>query len=102
MARELTYTPDPDTFGTDSFSYTVNDGTFDSNEGTVVIEVEGVNDAPVAVDVSAEVPEDAVEFNILITATDAETDSAALMFSVRGVCVCVRVCVCVCVIGCGS
>jgi endonuclease G len=43
-----TYTPLPDFFGPDSFTYTVNDGTATSNVATVSIAVSEVNDAPVA------------------------------------------------------
>ena len=47
----VTYTPDPDFSGTDTFTYTVldNDGAV-SNEATVSINVGAVNDAPTAVD----------------------------------------------------
>jgi VCBS repeat-containing protein len=34
---------------TDTFTYKTNDGTADSNEATVTITINGVNDAPVAV-----------------------------------------------------
>ncbi len=44
------YTPAPDFFGTDQFTYVANDGVFDSNTATVTIEVVGSNDQPVAVD----------------------------------------------------
>jgi len=44
------YTPDPDFNGADSFTYKANDGVADSNEATVTITVNPVNDAPVAVD----------------------------------------------------
>jgi len=43
-----TYAPDPDYYGDDSFSFRVNDGREDSNEGTVVVSVLPVNDPPVA------------------------------------------------------
>ena len=43
---ECTYTPNPNFNGEDSFSYTANDGTADSNEATVSIIVSPVNDAP--------------------------------------------------------
>ena len=45
----MTYTPAANWFGTDSFTYTANDGTVDSNVATVTITVNPVNDAPVAV-----------------------------------------------------
>ena len=44
----LTYTPDPDFNGTDGFSYLVNDGAEDSAVAAVTINVNSVNDAPVA------------------------------------------------------
>ncbi|MFH0960769.1 MAG: tandem-95 repeat protein [Pseudomonadota bacterium] len=45
-ALGVTYTPDPDWHGTDSFTYKVNDGQVDSNIGTVSITVSRVNDPP--------------------------------------------------------
>jgi large repetitive protein len=53
-----TYTPDPDYFGDDSFTYKANDGSLDSNEATVNITVNAVNDAPVAKDDTAMTDED--------------------------------------------
>jgi len=44
------YSPDADFFGTDSFTYKLSDGVLFSNDATVTIVVEGVNDAPVAVE----------------------------------------------------
>jgi hypothetical protein len=40
------YMPSSDYFGKDSFTYSANDGTSDSNIGTVSIEVYNINDAP--------------------------------------------------------
>ncbi len=46
----FTYTPNANWYGSDSFTYKVNDGTADSaNSATVTIIVNGVNDPPVAV-----------------------------------------------------
>ncbi|MFM7815623.1 MAG: Ig-like domain-containing protein [Verrucomicrobiota bacterium] len=45
---ELTYTPNLDATGTDSFTFKVNDGVADSPEATVTIEIAPVNDVPVA------------------------------------------------------
>ena len=39
-APDLTYTPDPDYNGPDSFTFTANDGTVDSNLATVRITVD--------------------------------------------------------------
>ncbi len=43
----VTYTPDPDFWGSDSFMFKVNDGRADSNVATVTITVEPDPDAPV-------------------------------------------------------
>ena len=45
---DVTYTPDPDFFGPDSFTFKANDGDLDSNIATVSIEVGLVNGPPVA------------------------------------------------------
>lgn len=45
---EQTYTPAPDYYGNDSFSFKVSDGVRSSNTATVTIDVREVNDAPVA------------------------------------------------------
>jgi VCBS repeat-containing protein len=45
----FTYTPDAGFVGPDSFTYQVNDGNLDSNVAAVSIDVNPVNDAPVAV-----------------------------------------------------
>jgi hypothetical protein len=42
----VTYTPNADFFGADSFTYTVNDGTVDSSSATSSVSISGVNDAP--------------------------------------------------------
>ncbi|MCY2928085.1 MAG: Ig-like domain-containing protein, partial [Planctomycetota bacterium] len=54
----VTYHPQADWHGTDSFTYKVNDGQVDSNIGTVSITVTPVNDAPVAGNFSASGTED--------------------------------------------
>ncbi|SDX75512.1 Cadherin-like [Paenibacillus sp. CF384] len=64
--NKFTYVPDENYNGPDSFTYIVNDGTEDSEEVTVNITVNPVNDAPVAQDISFEVNEGAskeVNFN---------------------------------------
>src|SRR5207344_3369561 len=54
----FTYTPNSDFFGSDSFTYQVNDGELDSGLATVSITINAVNDAPVASDDSYSVDED--------------------------------------------
>jgi VCBS repeat-containing protein len=68
------YTPTANYHGSDSFTYTANDGTVDSAPATVNITVTSVNDAPVADDVNVTTNEDnSVAVNL--AATDADGDS---------------------------
>jgi VCBS repeat-containing protein len=75
----ITYTPDANYFGPDTFSYKVNDGTTDSNTATVTLNVTPVNDVPVANNQSVTTPEDTAK-NITLTATDA--DGNALTYTI--------------------
>ena len=75
----LTYTPDAEYFGSDSFTYVATDGTDASNTATVTVTVTSVNDAPVAVDDSATTAEDtAVVIVLLANDTDIEDDSLSI------------------------
>jgi hypothetical protein len=72
----VTYTPDPDFHGTDSFTYTVVDPLGEHIAATVNVTVESVNDAPVADDDEATTQEDtAVTINVLGNDSDVEGDS---------------------------
>ena len=72
----LTYSPDANYNGPDSFTFKVNDGTVDSNTATVTITVTAVNDPPVAVDDSlTSVAEDSGQRTITIASLTAN-DSA--------------------------
>ncbi|MCP4543982.1 MAG: tandem-95 repeat protein [Chloroflexi bacterium] len=46
----ITYTPATDFFGTETFTYTVSDGDGGYDTATIIITVNDINDAPVAVD----------------------------------------------------
>jgi len=77
---DVTYTPDNNFFGDDSFTFKVNDGYVDSNVATVDIEVEPVNDAPV---ITGQLPlytESGVALEITLddlTVTDVDNDYPA-------------------------
>lgn len=75
----FTYTPDADFSGTDTFTYTANDGVNDANVATVTITVTGVNDAPVAVDNSyataQDTPLNVTAPGVLGNDTDADGDA---------------------------
>ena len=80
----ITYTPNANFNGSDSFTYKVNDGTADSNTATVSITINPVNDAPVATDDAYSVNEDHA-LNVAaagVLANDIDLDSAALTASV--------------------
>lgn len=70
-APNLTYTPDGNYHGPDSFSFVVNDGLVDSAEATIAITVLSVNDAPVAEPQSLTVVEDTA-LGIMLTGTDID------------------------------
>lgn len=67
------YTPNPDFFGTDSFTYYANDGTENSNETTVYITVLPVNDAPIAFDDAISTDED-TPIDIPVLSNDIDVD----------------------------
>jgi hypothetical protein len=67
----LTYTPNANANGTDSFTFKVNDGTVDSAVATVSISITAVNDAPVAVAQSVTTDEDKSQA-ITLVGTDVE------------------------------
>jgi|GEM_PF-6131431 len=68
-----TYTPNADYNGTDSFTYKANDGSLNSNTGTVNLTVTPVNDAPVSANASITTAEDTNVHNH-VTATDVDGD----------------------------
>jgi uncharacterized repeat protein (TIGR01451 family) len=71
---EVTYTPDLNYTGPDTFRFKVNDGGLDSATATVTLNVTPVNDVPVAQDVSRTFAEDTRE-TITLPATDVDGDT---------------------------
>jgi len=80
-APDLTYMPNPNFNGPDSFTFKANDGFEDGNIATVSVTVAPVNDAPVANDDSVTTQENTA-VAILLTASDADGDP--LTYSVVG------------------
>ena len=72
----VTYTPNGNFNGSDSFTYTVSDGNGGTDTATVNVTVNPVNDAPVAADDSATTDEDTpVTVNVVANDTDVEDDT---------------------------
>ena len=78
-APDVTYTPDPDYNGSDSFTFKANDGQADSNIATVSVIVNSVNDPPVADDQAVSTDEDTL---VAITLTASDVDGDSLTYSV--------------------
>ena len=70
----ITYMPDLNFYGSDTFTFKANDGVADSAPATVSITVNPVNDAPVADDQSVTTNQD-TSIGITLTATDPDGDS---------------------------
>ena len=73
-APNVTYKPEANYHGQDSFTFKVNDGKVDSETKTVSITVNSVNDVPVADAQTISLEENAEDFPITLTASDADGD----------------------------
>ena len=78
---EVTYTPDADYHGPDSFTFHVHDGKLGEDDGTVSITVDPVNDIPVAATQSITMPENTSRL-IVLQASDLETSVVDLTFAI--------------------
>lgn len=67
------YTPHPNYYGTDSFTYYANDGTENSNETLVTITILPVNDAPIALNDAIATDED-TPIGIPVLSNDIDVD----------------------------
>ena len=77
----LTYTPDANYFGADSFNYRVSDGTLQSAPVAVSITVNPVNDAPVAYDVDGGTVAYGTPLSGMLRADDVDDETSALTYS---------------------
>jgi len=78
-APKLTYTPQPNFNGTDSFTFVINDGTVDSVPTTVIIVVTAINDPPTVDDICVTTQEDTL---VSITLSGCDLDGDTLIYSV--------------------
>ena len=80
-APNLTYKPNKNFNGTDTFTFTTNDGTIDSQPGKVTLKVQSVNDKPVAKDQMITTMED-TKTGVTLNAQDP--DGQTLSYSITG------------------
>src|SRR6185369_14506245 len=80
-AGGVSYTPAPNYFGPDSFTYTISDGDGAMDTATVNITVTNVNDTPDAVNDSATVSEDSSNNAINVLANDTDADNLTAPFN---------------------
>ncbi len=77
--KSITYTPNPNYFGMDSYDYELCDRDNDCSTATVTITINPVNDPPNAVDDSASTPENTqVTIPVLENDSDVENDTLLL------------------------
>ncbi|MES1242957.1 MAG: Ig-like domain-containing protein [Acidobacteriota bacterium] len=85
VGNQVTYTPNADFHGTDSFTYTASDGNGGTGGATVTVTVTPVNDAPVAGDDTASVVEDgSVTISVLGDDTDVDGDTLIVASVTQG------------------
>lgn len=84
---QITYTPNPDYNGEDSFSFRVNDGQADSNLGTIQLSIRPVNDRPSAssTPTSLSVRANSSATPVRLQGADLETPAVNLSFRITTV-----------------
>ncbi len=77
----VTYTPEADYYGTDTFTYTISDGNGGTDTASVTVTVTAVVDAPIANDDAATVAEDSTSTTISVLANDTDPDNLSAPFN---------------------
>ncbi|CAN2041087.1 hypothetical protein GMMP15_270010 [Candidatus Magnetomoraceae bacterium gMMP-15] len=73
MTGDYKYFADSDEYGADTFTFKVNDGQNDSNDATVSIQINSINDPPTAYIQKLSTPQN-TSLNITLTALDIDND----------------------------
>ena len=81
VSNVISYTPNTNWNGTDTFTYKANDGTSDSSNATITITVNAINDNPTTSDVNISIDEDSIA-SINLEASDIESEASSLTVSV--------------------
>ncbi|MCP4540748.1 MAG: tandem-95 repeat protein [Chloroflexi bacterium] len=81
---DLSYTPDADFYGTDTFTYTIGDSHGGTDTATVTVTVDNVNDRPIAVDDMFTVDEDSTDNPLDVLLNDFDRDGDTLTISAVG------------------
>ncbi|PSL17611.1 Ig-like domain-containing protein [Shimia abyssi] len=77
---KIEYSPDAETSGTDSFSYTIADGEGEEDSAEVTVVVRAINDAPIAVNDAAVTQEDeTVTIDVIDNDSDPEGHDLAIL-----------------------
>jgi hypothetical protein len=85
IGTDVLYTPNPDFFGIDSFTYTMTDG-YGTSTGTVTVIINPVNDPPVLSPdpILDDAVDEGTSYGFTATATDIDLPPQVLTFTVTG------------------
>ncbi|HIB17790.1 MAG TPA: tandem-95 repeat protein, partial [Alphaproteobacteria bacterium] len=79
----VSYKPDADFYGTDSFDYTVTDGNGSTDTATAIITVTALNSAPVTVNDTGSLDEDtSIQIDVLANDSDVDAGDSLIVASV--------------------
>ena len=80
----VTYTPNANFDGTDSYTYKANDGTVDSNISTITITVNNVNTAPVSTNYQVNGGVEDTDYLINVLTTDNSATGTKIAYDADG------------------